>query len=43
MKRFNAIKATLPDEMTDDQLKAHGAVDVTDDHRGLGIIIGCGQ
>lgn len=39
-KRFDAIKATLPDEMTDDQLKAHGAVDVTDDHRGLGITIG---
>lgn len=39
-KRFDAIKATLPDEMTDEQLKAPGAVDMTDDHRGLGITIG---
>ncbi|OOG58904.1 HD domain-containing protein [Polaromonas sp. C04] len=40
LKRFEAIKAGLPEDFDDDQLKAHGAVDVTDDHRGLGIIIG---
>ena len=39
MKRFNAIHASLPEEMDDEQLKAHGAVDMTNDHRGLGIII----
>lgn len=43
LKRFEAIKAGLPEDFDDEQLKAHGAVDVTDSHRGLGIIIGCGQ
>ncbi len=43
MKRFRAIRASLPDEMDDDQLKAHGAVDMTNDHRGLGIIMGLGK
>ena len=43
-KRFDAIKATLPEDFTDEHLKAYGAVDVTDDYRGLGIIIaGSGQ
>ena len=39
MKRFRAIRAGLPEEMDDEQLKAHGAVDITNYHRGLGIII----
>lgn len=43
MKRFRAIRAGLPDEMDDEQLKAHGAVDMTNDHRGLGMIIGLGK
>jgi hypothetical protein len=45
--RFAAAMKRWPHDtskpMTDQQLQEQGAVDVTDDHEGLGIYVGLGQ